>query len=104
MEDTVSYSPPASGTPIEKSPDGGLAVPNDPVLPYIEGDGTGPDIWKASRAVFDGAVELAYGGERRVRWYEILAGEKAFRTARRVAARRRPWRPSAATGWPSRAR
>ncbi len=80
MEDTVTYAPPASGTPIEKSPDGSLAVPNDPVLPYIEGDGTGPDIWKASRAVFDRAVDLAYGGERRVHWYEILAGEKAFRT------------------------
>ena len=80
MEDTVTYAPPASGTPIEKSPDGSLAVPNDPVLPYIEGDGTGPDIWKASRGVFDRAVDLAYGGERRVHWYEILAGEKAFRT------------------------
>ncbi|MDW7709217.1 MAG: isocitrate dehydrogenase (NADP(+)) [Deferrisomatales bacterium] len=78
MEDTVTYAPPASGTPIGKGPDGVLRVPNDPILPFIEGDGTGPDIWRASREVFDRAVELAYGGERTVHWYEIFAGEKAF--------------------------
>ena len=54
-------------------------VPDRPVIPYIEGDGTGRDIWKASRRVFDAAVEKSYGGRRRVAWYEVFAGEKAFR-------------------------
>ncbi|HEX2189840.1 MAG TPA: NADP-dependent isocitrate dehydrogenase [Longimicrobiaceae bacterium] len=58
--------------------DGELQVPANPVLPFIEGDGTGPDIWAASQPVFDAAVEKAYGGERRIRWMEVLAGEKAF--------------------------
>src|SRR5688572_7449453 len=56
----------------------GLSVPNDPVIPFIEGDGTGPDIWRASVRVFDAAVEKAYGGERKIEWKEVLAGEKAF--------------------------
>ena len=56
----------------------GLQVPNDPVVPFIEGDGIGPDIWAASVRVFDAAVEKAYGGDRRVAWKEVLAGEKAF--------------------------
>jgi isocitrate dehydrogenase len=55
-----------------------LAVPDHPVIPFIEGDGTGRDIWRASARVFDAAVERAYGGARRVVWYEIFAGEKAF--------------------------
>src|SRR5947207_3271863 len=58
--------------------DGRLQVPDQPVLPYIEGDGTGPDIWKASQYVFDQALEKAYGGKKKIRWYEVLAGEKAF--------------------------
>ena len=57
---------------------GRLQVPNDPVIPFIEGDGTGPDIWKASQRVFDAAVEKAYRGERRIAWQEVFAGEKAF--------------------------
>ncbi len=57
---------------------GRLKVPDHPVLPFIEGDGTGPDIWRASRAVFDAAVEKAYGGKRGVEWLEVLAGQKAF--------------------------
>lgn len=57
---------------------GRLKVPDNPIIPYIEGDGTGRDIWKASQRVFDAAVEKAYGGKRRVVWYEIFAGEKAF--------------------------
>jgi len=57
----------------------GLHVPNEPIIPFIEGDGTGPDIWRASRKVFDAAVEKAYGGERKIEWLEVLAGEKAFR-------------------------
>ena len=55
-----------------------LHVPNNPVIPYIEGDGIGPDIWNASVNVFDNAVEKAYGGTRKINWLEILAGEKAF--------------------------
>jgi isocitrate dehydrogenase len=56
----------------------GLVAPNDPILPFIEGDGIGPDIWAAAQAVFDAAVEKAYGGERKVEWKEVLAGEKAY--------------------------
>jgi isocitrate dehydrogenase len=55
-----------------------LKVPDRPIIPFIEGDGTGRDIWSASRRVFDAAVKKAYGGKRRVAWYEIFAGEKAF--------------------------
>ena len=58
---------------------GKLNVPDKPVIPYIEGDGTGPDIWAASRKVFDAAVEKAYGGARKLMWKEVLAGEKAFK-------------------------
>ena len=59
---------------------GKLIVPNNPVLPFIEGDGTGPDIWRASVRVFDAAVEKAYKGARKIEWKEVLAGEKAFNT------------------------
>jgi len=59
---------------------GELQVPDAPIIPFIEGDGTGRDIWKASRRVFDAAVEHAYGGKRRVAWFEVFAGEKAFNT------------------------
>lgn len=58
---------------------GSLEVPVNPVIPFIEGDGTGPDIWNASVRVFDAAVEKAYGSERRIEWKEVLAGEKAFK-------------------------
>ena len=57
---------------------GALRVPDNPIIPYIEGDGTGPDIWRASVRVFDAAVERCYKGERKVRWMEIQAGEKSF--------------------------
>ncbi len=63
---------------IEYAADGSLRVPDHPVVPYIEGDGVGPDIWKASVRVFDGAVENAYRGTRKVEWLEVYAGEKAF--------------------------
>src|SRR2546427_8562939 len=69
---------PANGQPIEYS-NGKYTVPNHPIIPFIEGDGTGRDIWKASQRVFDAAVEKAYGGKRKVAWYEVLAGEKAYR-------------------------
>ncbi len=62
-----------------KLADGKLMVPDEPVIPFIEGDGTGPDIWRASVRVFDAAVEKAYNGKRKVAWREVLAGEKAFR-------------------------
>ena len=58
--------------------DGKLEVPANPIIPFIEGDGTGRDIWKASRRVFDAAVEKAFGGKRKIAWYEVFAGEKAF--------------------------
>ena len=58
---------------------GALQVPSTPIIPFIEGDGTGPDIWAASQRVFDAAVEKAYGGERKVAWMEVFAGEKAFK-------------------------
>jgi isocitrate dehydrogenase len=58
--------------------DGKLVVPEQPVIPFIEGDGTGPDIWRASVRVFDAAVDRAYGSRRRIAWHEVLAGEKAF--------------------------
>ncbi|MDH5420537.1 MAG: NADP-dependent isocitrate dehydrogenase [Acidimicrobiia bacterium] len=64
-------------TPITMGPDG-LVVPNDPIIPFIEGDGIGPDIWAAAVRVFDAAVEKAYGGDRKIAWKEVLAGEKAF--------------------------
>ena len=57
---------------------GGLQVPDEPIIPFIEGDGIGPDIWAAAQAVFDAAVDKAYGGTRRVAWSEVLAGQKAF--------------------------
>ncbi len=66
-----------SGTKV-KIENGKLIVPNDPIIPFIEGDGTGPDIWHASVRVFDAAVEKAYNGERKIEWTEVLAGEKAF--------------------------
>ena len=56
----------------------GLRVPGEPVIPFIEGDGTGPDIWAASRRVFDAAVAKTYGGKRRIHWTEVFAGQKAF--------------------------
>src|SRR6476659_310798 len=58
---------------------GQLVVPDDPIIPFIEGDGTGPDIWKASVRVLDAAVEKAYGGARKIVWKEVYAGEKAFK-------------------------
>jgi isocitrate dehydrogenase len=76
----VSYNGlavPASGATIGYA-NGGYQVPNNPIIPFIEGDGTGRDIWKASVRVFDAAVEKAYAGRRRVAWYEVFAGEKAY--------------------------
>jgi len=68
---------PSHGDRIEYE-NGALKVPNTPIIPFIEGDGTGPDIWRASVRVFDAAVEKAYGGERKIAWMEVFAGEKSF--------------------------
>lgn len=67
-----------TGEKIEYHSTGTLNVPDLPIIPYIEGDGVGPDIWKASVRVFDSAVAKSYGGRRKVYWLEVLAGEKAF--------------------------
>src|SRR5512143_2242785 len=58
---------------------GRLFVPDQPIIPFIEGDGVGPDIWKASVRVFDAAVKKCYGGKKKVEWLEVFAGEKAFK-------------------------
>lgn len=71
------FAPPTEGEKI-KIEDGKLQVPVHPIIPFIEGDGTGRDIWRASKRVLDAAVEKAYNGERKLAWYEVFAGEKAF--------------------------
>ncbi|GMA56585.1 isocitrate dehydrogenase (NADP) [Alicyclobacillus sacchari] len=77
MPSFQQYSLPTSGEPITLT-DGRLNVPDHPIIPFVEGDGTGPDIWRASQRVFDAAVEKAYGGKRKIAWYEVYAGEKAY--------------------------
>ena len=77
---TVSFdhlTPPSAGTPITMT-DRGLSIPDTPIIPFIEGDGTGPDIWRASVRVFDAAVAKAYGGKRKIEWFEVLAGQKSY--------------------------
>ncbi|MES2124689.1 MAG: NADP-dependent isocitrate dehydrogenase [Gemmatimonadota bacterium] len=69
-------APPTDGSPIRLR-GGVLEVPDVPIIPFIEGDGTGPDIWRASQHVLDSAVKLAYGGARRLAWFEVFAGEKS---------------------------
>ncbi|MBL0386264.1 NADP-dependent isocitrate dehydrogenase [Tumebacillus sp. ITR2] len=71
------YTAPTQGEKITIE-NGKLQVPNTPVIPFIEGDGIGPDIWNASVRVFDAAVQKAYNGEKKIEWFEVLAGEKAF--------------------------
>ena len=77
MAATRPTQPPKEGGRIEIK-NGKLQVPDQPIIPFIEGDGTGRDIWRASQRVFDAAVEKAHRGKRRLVWYEVLAGEKAF--------------------------
>src|SRR2546430_2669969 len=72
----TKITPPAQGAKISIR-DGKLIVPENPIIPFIEGDGTGPDIWRASVRVMDAAVQKAYGGKRKIHWMEVLAGEKA---------------------------
>src|SRR5438034_824794 len=76
MPNFSTLQPPTSVTRISRR-DGRIAVPDDPIIPFIEGDGTGPDIWRASVRVFDAAVRKAYAQDRRVAWFEVFAGEKA---------------------------
>ena len=71
---------PKDGAKITMSPNRELKVPDNPIIPFIEGDGTGRDIWRASVRVFDAAVEKAYGGKRKVHWMEVYAGEKSFKS------------------------
>ena len=73
---TLSFTPPAGGGKITIR-NGKLAVPAEPIIPFIEGDGTGPDIWRASVRVLDAAVAKAYAGKRRIHWLEVYAGEKS---------------------------
>jgi isocitrate dehydrogenase len=73
---TLKVTPPAQGAKITIA-NGKLSVPSNPIVPFIEGDGTGPDIWRASVRVLDAAVERAYAGKRRIHWLEVYAGEKS---------------------------
>ena len=74
----MTTDPRPAGDPIRKVGDR-LEVPDAPIIPFIAGDGTSPDIWRAAQRVFDAAVEKAYGDRRRIAWHEVLAGEKAFK-------------------------
>src|SRR3981081_4115572 len=76
MPNFTTLKPPTRGTPISRK-SGQLVVPDDPIIPFIEGDGTGPDIWRASVRVFDAAVEKAFAGKKKIAWHEVYAGEKA---------------------------
>src|SRR5690625_1118225 len=67
-----------NGEKITVEKDGKLNVPNKPIIPFIEGDGTGPDIWAAAKKVLEAAVEKAYNGEKKFEWKEVYAGEKAY--------------------------
>ena len=73
------FPKPSHGEAITRGADGKLSVPDEPILPFIEGDGTGPDIWRASVRVFDAAVAKAYGGKKKIAWHEVYAGEKSKR-------------------------
>ncbi|MGE0451222.1 MAG: isocitrate dehydrogenase (NADP(+)) [Vicinamibacterales bacterium] len=77
MSNTPTLHPPSDGAAITRQ-GGRLVVPDNPIIPFIEGDGTGPDIWRASVRVLDAAVARAYGGARRIAWMEVYAGEKSF--------------------------
>jgi isocitrate dehydrogenase len=78
MTSQTNPTPPSSGRPISLDAQRKLVVPDEPIVPFIEGDGTGPDIWAAAVRVIDAAVARAYGGTRKIAWVEVLAGQKAF--------------------------
>jgi isocitrate dehydrogenase len=77
MTQFENYNLPTEGQKITIK-DGVIQVPNNPIIPFIEGDGTGVDIWITSKRVLDAAIEKAYEGEKKIAWYEVYAGEKAF--------------------------
>ena len=93
---------PSNGQQIEFIDDK-FRVPDQPIIPFIEGDGTGRDIWKASRRVFDAAVEKVYGGKKKIAWLEVFAGEKSFNSSR-TGCRRTRSRPCAIFASPLRGR
>ena len=76
MAQYVKLTPPTAGQAI-RVVNGKLNIPDQPIIPFIEGDGTGPDIWRASQRVFDAAIAKAYGGKKKIIWFEVFAGEKA---------------------------
>jgi len=78
MSNTPTITAPTDGVAIRRE-HGRLVVPDNPIIPFIEGDGTGPDIWRASVRVMDAAVQKAYGGRRKIHWMEIYAGEKSYK-------------------------
>src|SRR5471032_1318107 len=78
MPNFTSIKPPTTGTAITRK-SGQLVVPDNPIIPFIEGDGTGPDIWRASVRVFDADVEKDYAGKKKIAWMEVYAGEKSFK-------------------------
>ncbi len=82
-----------NGQRIAMNSNGTLQVPDDPIIPYIEGDGTGPDIWAASVRVLDAAVQKAFGGKRKIVWKEVLAGEKAFNQLKATLGEQKAWLP-----------
>ena len=75
MPNFTALRAPTAGTAIVRR-NGRLVVPHDPIIPFIEGDGTGRDIWRASERVLDAAVDKAYDGRRKIAWLEVYAGEK----------------------------
>jgi isocitrate dehydrogenase len=84
---------PQHGTAIQVRSDGKLDVPNDPIIPFIEGDGTGRDIWRASVRILDAAVEKAYGGKKKIAWWEVYAGEKSFEKFKGTLGEAKAWLP-----------
>ena len=80
---------------------GKLNVPDNPIIPFVEGDGTGRDIWRASVGVFEAAVEKAYGGKRKIHWMEVYAGEKSFKMFQSWC-QMKPSRLSRISGWDQR--
>src|SRR6476646_3877047 len=78
MPNPTALKPPTTGAAISRK-NGQLVVPDNPIIPFIEGDGTGADIWRASVRVFDAAVKKAYGGKKSIAWMEVYAGEKSFK-------------------------
>src|SRR4249920_3570483 len=78
MPNFTALKPPTTGAAITRK-NGQLLVPDNPIIPFIEGDGTGPDIWRASVRVLDAAVNKAYGGKKAIAWMEVYAGEKSYK-------------------------